>query len=81
MRYLDERALIGGRFGCRVKDKKTGIPKTGWEFSDNVVTDEGLNKLLNVFLSTHAKITTWYVGLKSTTHVSSTMTYAVHGYT
>ena len=66
----------GGTFGNRVVDRRTGEPKTDWEWTPNVVTNEGLNKALNVFLSTHAKITTWYVGLKNTTHAESSATYA-----
>ena len=82
MAYLDlkgfgPRMHIGGRFGSRIVDKKTGVPREDWSYTHNLITDEGLNKALNVHLSTHAKITTWYVGLKSTTHVSSSATYAV----
>jgi len=72
---------LGGRFGVRTVDKKTGEPKEDWSYSHNVVTNEGLNKLLNVFLSTHTKISAWYIGLKSTTHVNSSATYAAKVFT
>lgn len=76
MAYLD-LTRIGGTFGVRAVDKVTGIPRESFTYSDNVVTHEGLDKLLNVFLSTHTKITAWYIGLKSTTQVESSCTYAV----
>jgi len=85
MAYLNldglQRVRVGGRFGTRIVDKKTGLVREPWTFSHNVVTDEGLNKLLNVFLSTHTKIATWYIGLKSTTHVNSSATYAAKVFT
>lgn len=54
----------------------------GWETVHNIVTNEGLDHLLDATLSGATQITAWKVAIsKSNTTPLSTHTYAVPGYT
>lgn len=53
-----------------------------WGFSPNIVTNEGLNSILDVGLSGGTQITAWKVALvKSNTSAAAGMTYATPVYT
>ena len=59
-----------------------GGEKVWEEQVENLCTDQGLNKLLDVMFHATTQITTWYIALfNSDTTVLSTHTYAVPGYT
>jgi hypothetical protein len=45
----------------------------------NIVTNEGLNELLNQTLAAQTQITTWYVGLKNTGSVAAADVMNSHG--
>jgi len=66
------------KFECRDKD---GNLK--WvEEKHNVVTNEGINKLLNVMFKAATQITAWYIAvIESSTTPVTTMTYASPVYT
>ncbi len=71
---------IGGVFEtvCRGADGKIK-----WiDKSHNLVTNEGLDSLLDVYLHAATQITTWYVApFETDTTILATHTYAVPGYT
>ena len=54
-----DRVTLGGIMGGAVR--QNGELLQGWGYNHNVVTDEGLNSLINVYLHDTAKISTWYL--------------------
>jgi len=84
------RRLVGGSFGVRrnkiVRNFGKRVlrvePMEEWSRHWNIVTNQGLNSLLNVHLHGDTQITTWYVALsKTNTTPLSTHTYAAPGFT
>ncbi|MDD5062779.1 MAG: hypothetical protein PHN44_10920 [Candidatus Marinimicrobia bacterium] len=74
------REDLGGIFIVSCRDKDGNLVWT--ERQHNLVTNEGLNHLLNVELHATAAITTWYcVIFESDTTILATHTYASPGYT
>jgi len=73
-------ARVGGVFDVVCRDKSGAVK---WvERAKNLVTNEGLDALLDVMLHAATQITTWYVALfESDTTILATHTYAVPGYT
>jgi len=71
---------LGGVFEVVCRDKHG---KVKWiEKAHNLVTNEGLNHILDVVLHAATQITTWYVALFNTnTTILATHTYASPGYT
>lgn len=64
-----ERAKIRGDWEVECRDKDGNLK---WvERFHNIVTNEGLNELLNQTLAGQTQITTWYVGLKNTGSVAA----------
>lgn len=74
------RTKIGGRFvaECFGKDGKLK-----WrDFSQNIITSEGLDSILGVCLNNDTQIATWYVCMSETdTAPAAGLTYAVPSYT
>ena len=53
-----QRVILGGIMGNAVRRKGEII--CPWEFNHNIVTDEGINHMLNVCLHDTSKTATWY---------------------
>ena len=72
---------LGGVFKLECFSKKTGEKK--WETeTPNIVTNEGLDHVLNVYLHAATQITTWYLAIFEDDHTCAAGdTYAVPGYT
>ena len=61
---LDDRAFVRGQWSVECRDQNGNLK---WkEDFHNIVTNEGLNELLNQTLAAQTQITSWYVGLKNT---------------
>ena len=84
------REAISGTFGYRqsriVRDfrrKVIGVePISPWEFIHNIVTNQGINSFLSVYLDAATQITSWNVVVfKTNTTPLATHTYASPGYT
>ena len=75
------KMTMGGIFTLRCYDKSTGELK--WvEETHNIITNEGLDHILNCLLHAGTQFTTWYLTLSETnTTPLATHTYAVPGYT
>jgi hypothetical protein len=75
-----ERAKFRGRFEVECHDKDG---KFKWrEDIHNIITNEGLDAILNIMLHAATQITTWYCALVETdTAPAAGMTYAVPVYT
>jgi len=60
-----------------------GLRHLVWEdVSQNIITDQGLNHILNVWLHAATQITTWYCVISETnTAASSGLTYSVPSFT
>ena len=74
-------AKFKGRFDFEVYDKAGGklISKT---YAENIITDEGLNRILNVMLNGATQTATWYCEIYETnTAGAANMTYDVPVYT
>lgn len=71
---------IGGTFHIECVDKDGNLK---WvEDTHNLITNEGLNHILNVVLDAATQITTWYCVISETnTTAAAAMTYAVPVYT
>lgn len=54
--------LLGGRFGNQVI--RDGVASE-WEYSDNIVVNEGLNHVLSIVLGAGTQITSWFVAIFS----------------
>jgi hypothetical protein len=68
------RKRVGGRFDVTVKDRFGAIKDT--ESCENIVTNQGLNYILDAGLSGGAAISAWYVTLADADQAeSATMTY------
>jgi hypothetical protein len=70
--------------GVRFRNKRGRFERRLiWEDTfHNILTDEGLNHILNVVLDAATQITTWYVGLSETnTTPVAGLTYAVPSFT
>jgi len=70
----------GGYFEVVCRDKQGNIK---WrELAENIITNEGLDAILDVMLHAATQITTWYVALvESDTSPAAGLTYAVPTYT
>jgi len=83
------REDIGGVFGNRMgvkyrrdDGKLLWEPTSEWEFSHNIVTNEGLDYVLDATLSNGTAIGTWYVAaVKTDTTAAASQTYATPVYT
>ncbi|MCP4149798.1 MAG: hypothetical protein GY757_18785 [bacterium] len=71
---------FGGKFTFECYDKKGNLK---WkEVTKNLVTNEGLDHILDVILHAATQITTWYLApFETNTTILATHTYAVPGYT
>lgn len=77
---LKSNASIGGRFEVECYDRDGNLKWT--DNVHNVVTNEGLNAILNVMFHAATQITTWYVAIfESDTTPGSATTYAVPVFT
>ena len=78
--HSDQKALVKGVFKVECFDKDGHLK---WvEENSNLVTDEGLDALLDVMFHGLAATGTWYVAIiESNTAAASGMTYAVPTYT
>lgn len=75
------RVALSGVFVMDVYDSLTGR-HLAKQATPNLVTNEGINKALNVHLGTDSKISTWRLALvKSNTAPAASMTYAAPTYT
>jgi hypothetical protein len=71
-----ERGLLRGRYRIVCKDR---LGRIKWvEEFDNLITTEGLNSVLSVYLDGATQIATWYVGLKGTGSPAAGDTLASH---
>ena len=72
---------LGGIFTLTCRDKKTG--KIKWvEKTPNIVTNEGLDHILNVQFHGTTPVSPWYLALFEDDHTPvAANTYAVPGYT
>lgn len=86
----ERRLLLGGMFGIRRSKIVRNYGKRiigieileDWEYTHNIVTNQGLDSVLNIMLHASTQITTWYVALsKTNTTPLSSHTYAAPGYT
>lgn len=77
---LSERAKFKGEFWIECFDRHGNLK--WWDKSSNIITNEGLDAILNIMLHASTQITTWYCCLieTNTTPVAG-MTYAVPAYT
>ena len=77
---LTPRFAVGGFFEVVCRDKHGHIK---WrELSKNIITNEGLDAILDIMLHAATQITTWYVALVETdTSPAAGQTYAVPVYT
>jgi len=75
------KLALGGVFKLECFSKKTGEKK--WETeTPNIVTNEGLDHVLNVYLHAATQITTWYLAIFEDDYTPlAANTYAVPGYT
>jgi len=75
------KLALGGVFTLTCRSKKSG--KVKWiEKTPNIVTNEGLDHILNVHFHAATQITTWYCALFNTnTTPLAAHTYAIPGYT
>ncbi len=80
MEAVKERARLKGKFHVECFDKDGNLK---WvENTENIVTNEGLDALLDIFFHASTQITTWYCTLvESNTDPAAGMTYAVPSYT
>lgn len=71
---------IGGLFEVECRDRNGNLK---WvERVHNLVTNQGLNAILDIMLHASTQITTWYVAIfESNTTILATHTYAAPGYT
>jgi len=77
---LRSGAKFKGIFDIEIKDKLGNLLSRSR--AENIITDEGLNKLLNIMLHAATQITTWYCVIFEDNYTPlSTNTYAVPGYT
>ncbi len=76
-----QRFKLGSIWKLECRDKKTGAIK--WEEEKhNVVTDEGIDALLNIMFHGSTQITTWYILLyESNTTPTGSTTYATPVFT
>jgi len=74
------KARIGGKFILECRDKEGRLK---WiEEAHNIITNEGLDALLDIMLHDSTQITTWYcVIVESDTEPAAAMTYATPTYT
>lgn len=73
---MRNKVTLGGVFEVVCYDPN-GVEK--WrEVAHNIVTNEGLNHILDVVLHGTAAVTTWYVGLKNTGSAAAGDTLATH---
>lgn len=80
-KLLKAGAKFRGIWEIEVYDKLGG-KLIGQSSCQNIITDEGLNRILNVMLHAATAITTWYVELyESNTAGAANMTYDVPTYT
>jgi len=77
---VKSKAKLGGIFTAECFDKHGNLK---WvEKGENLVTNEGLDHILDAVLHAATQITTWYCALFETdTTILATHTYAVPGYT
>lgn len=80
MQDLHESAKLRGRFHVECFDKHGNLK---WvEDTSNMVTNQGLDALLNIMFHAATQITTWYCALvESDTAPAAGMTYATPTYT
>jgi len=71
---------LGGLFHVECRDRHGTLK---WiEDAKNIMTDEGLNSVLDVMLHAATQLTTWYVAIFEDNHTPAAGdTYAVPGYT
>lgn len=79
-KLASSRLKAGGYFEVVCRDAQGNIK---WrELAENIITNEGLDALLNIMLHAATQITTWYVALVETdTAPAAGQTYAVPVYT
>ena len=76
------RVLMGGRFDIEIFNNAREMKLIGKSFTTEVVTAQGLNKLLNVMFNAATQITTWYCVISETnTAGDDALTYAVPSFT
>ena len=80
MENVKSGARIGGIFTLECFDEKGNLK---WvEEAPNIITNEGLDSILNVYLHGATQITTWYCVLSETdTAAAAAMTYATPVFT
>jgi hypothetical protein len=79
---IKEGAKLAGHIVIEVFNNKEEMKLIGRSECHNIVTDEGLNKILDVMLHATTQISTWYCVISETnTTPAAGMTYAVPSFT
>lgn len=79
---LREGAKFGARFDLEVFNNKEEMKLIGKTFGYNIVTDEGLDAILDIMFHASTQITTWYCVISETnTAPDGDETYAVPDFT